>query len=189
MALAKGANAFIGASGQWLGAYVPAALRTYPFSLVAGKGGNETILGVDEDSGLIVDDASGEGVERFFETDGTPTAMVKTLTEMLRFIERDQVDTGRAVSALAEADVIKPWPLTVRVGNQDMTVSGLYGIDESRLNGLDDETFLNLRKASSLLIAYGQLLSTAQVQLLSRLTLLQQTSAQIEKSSSTTQSM
>jgi hypothetical protein len=189
MALSQGTNLFVGAGGQWFGAYVPAVLRSYPFSLIRGESSDERVLGIDEDSGLVVENASGEGVEKFFELDGTPTAMVKTLTELLRFIERDQVETARAVSALAEAGVIKPWPLTVQVGNQDMTVSGLYRVDEPALNALDDETFLKLRRASSLLIAYGQLLSMVQVQALSRLTVMQQTSAQIEKSSLTTRPM
>lgn len=70
--------------------------------------------------------------------------------------------------------MIKPWPLTMQVGDQQITVNGLHTVDEAALNALDDATFLKLRKASSLLIAYGQLLSIVQVQGLARLTLMQQ---------------
>ena len=50
-----------------------------------------------------------------------------------------------------------------------MTVNALHQIDETALNRLEDETFLKVRKASGLLVAYAQLLSMAQVNVLARL--------------------
>jgi SapC len=181
MALLQGSNAFVGPGGQWLGSYMPAVLRSYPFSLIGGNGSGQKMLGIDEDSGLLVDVPAGEGEERFYEADGTATSSIKSITELLESVERDQVATDRAVAALADAQLIKPWPLTVKVGNQQMTVNGLYCVDESALNALDDASFLRLRKASSLFVAYGHLLSLAQVALLTRLTLLQQQAAEVGK--------
>jgi len=172
MGLAKGRNVFIGPGSQWLGGYVPAVFRTYPFSLVHREGSEETILCVDEDSGLIVDEGE-ENAEKFFEEDGSPSAIINTLTDVLGRIEEDQTKIDLAVAALAEAGVIKPWPLTATVGNQQVTVSGLHQIDEVALNALDDAAFIKLRKASSLVIAHGQLLSMGQVGVLSRLSALQ----------------
>ena len=131
-------------------------------------------MGIDEDSGLVVDNGEGEGVEEFFAADGTLAPTTKTIAELVQFAERDQLTTARAVSALADAGVIKPWPLTMQVGNQQVAVSGLHSVDEVALDALDDATFLKLRKASSLVIAYGQLLSIVQVQGLARLTLMRQ---------------
>jgi hypothetical protein len=174
MALSKGGNLFVGPGGQWLGGYIPVLLRTYPFSLIRTDNGEGGALGIDEDSGLIVDngEGEGEGVEEFFAADGTLAPTTKTIAELVHFAERDQVMTALAVSALAEAGVIKPWPLAMQVGDQQITVSGLHSVDEAALNALDDATFLKLRKASSLVIAYGQLLSIVQAQGLARLTLM-----------------
>ena len=179
MALSQGSNAFVGPGGQWFGSYMPAVLRSYPFSLIGGNGSGQKMVGIDEDSGLLVDVPAGEGEERFYEADGTATPSIKSISELLEFVERDQVATDRAVAALADAQLIKPWPLTVKVGNQQMTVNGLYCIDESALNALDDASFLRLRKASSLVVAYGHLLSLLAV--LTRLTLLQQQTAEVGK--------
>lgn len=55
MSPVQGRNLFIGPGGQWLGGYMPALLRGYPFSLLRAEGGEKTILCIDEDSGLIVD--------------------------------------------------------------------------------------------------------------------------------------
>jgi SapC len=172
LGLAKGTNVFIGPGNQWLGGYVPAVFRTYPFSLMRREGSEETILCVDEESGLVVDEGK-EKVEKFFEADGSPSAMTHTLANVLRRIEQDQTVADLAVAALAEAGVIKPWPLTAAVGDQQVTVNGLHQTDELALNALDDATFIKLRKASSLVIAHGQLLSMAQVSVLSRLSALQ----------------
>ena len=121
----------------------------------------------------FVDDGEGEGVEEFFAADGTLAPTTKAIAELLHFAERDQLTTARAVSALADAGVIKPWPLTMQVGDQQISVNGLHSVDEAALNALDDATFLKLRKASSMVVAYGQLLSVVQVQGLARLTLMQ----------------
>src|SRR5262245_7917075 len=181
MGLSNDSNAFVGPGGQWLGSYVPAVLRSHPFSLIGSDGSEQKMLGIDEDCGLLVDDPAGEGVEKFFEPDGSEAPATKSVTELLRFTERDLAMTNRAVAALAEAGVIKPWPLTVQVGNQQVTVNGLHCIDEPALNTLADASFLQLRGTSSLVIAYGHLLSMAQVGLLTRLTLLRQQMAEAGK--------
>ena len=38
--------------------------------------------------------------------------MTNTLTDFLHSIEQDQIENDLAVTALAEAGLIKPWPLT-----------------------------------------------------------------------------
>ena len=177
MAAKKGSNVFVGPSGQWLGAYLPAILRSYPFSLLLREGSDQSVLAIDEDSGRIVDEireSAGDDVVRFFEEDGTPSPTTKALTDYLRILENDHVLTRRAVAALAEAKVIEPWPLTVPIGNEQVTVSGLHRVDEQALNALDDATFLKLRNAGSLVVAYGQILSMGQVKVLTHLSLVQQ---------------
>jgi hypothetical protein len=59
--------------------------------------------------------------------------------------------------------------LTIRDGDQEKPVTGLFRIDEARLNALDDEGFLKLRKAGGLSIAYAQLLSMNNIQMLAQL--------------------
>ena len=174
LALAKGGNLFVGPGGQWLGGYIPVVLRSYPFSLIRTDSVEEGALGIDEDSGLVVDNGEGESLEEFFAADGTLAPTTKAIAELLHFAERDQVTTAGAVSALADAGLIKPWPLTMQVGDQQIAVNGLHSVNEAALNALDDATFLKLRKASSMVVAYGQLLSMVQVHGLARLTLMQQ---------------
>lgn len=88
-----------------------------------------------------------------------------------------------AIVPLAEAGVIVPWPMTVPVGNRNVTLENLYRVDEQALNTLNDSAFLRLRQSSSLFVAYAQLLSMGQIgSLLARLARIEQQSGLTGKS-------
>jgi len=133
------------------------------------------VLCVDEDSGLIVD--PGEAAERFYEPDGSLSATVQGVFENLQHIEADRIRTTLAVAALQQADVIKPWPLIIPVGEQKVQVDGLYCVNEAALNALDDASFIKLRKAPALAGAYFQMQSMTQIHMLGQMAFLQEQSA------------
>ena len=54
--------------------------------------------------------------------------------------------------------------LEVNLSGQKHNITGLFGIDEKKLNELPDDKFLDLRKSGALSLAYMQLLSVGQVQ-------------------------
>jgi hypothetical protein len=172
MSVVPDRNLFIGPGGQWLGAYAPAVLRGYPFQLLRAEGSDKLVLCIDEDSGLIVD--ADADAQKFFEADGGLSAAVTATVNLLQQIEHNRAFTDLAVAALAEVGLIAPWPLTVAVDGQSHAVNGLHRIDEAKLNALDDEAFLKLRKSGALPLAYLQLLSMGQVSLFAQLSRLQQ---------------
>ena len=167
----QGHNLFVGPGGQWLGSYVPSLLRGYPFVLARNEGAENAMLCIDEDSGLIVD-ANGE-TQKFFEDDGSPSEAIKAILNFLHQVEQNRTATDLAVAGLAEAGLMAPWPLTVSVDNQPRTVNGLCRVDEAKLNELDDESFLKLRKSGALPLAYMQLLSMGRVAVFQQLDQLQ----------------
>lgn len=157
----EGRNLFVGPAGQWLGDYAPALLRCYPFRFIRPGAAEQAVLSVDQDSGLIVDP---DGVaESFFDSDGQPSPATKAVLDFLARIERSRVRTDLAVAALAEAGLIRPWPLKVVMSKQETSIKGLFRIDAAALDGLNDETFLKLRKTSALPLAYMQLLSIGRI--------------------------
>jgi hypothetical protein len=173
----QGRNLFVAPSGQWLGSYVPAALRTYPFRLGRGQGSSQVVFCVDEDSGWVVDVGATDGVARFFEKDSSPSAAARALFGFLQQIEQNRATTEVAVTGLAEAGVIQPWRLQVNDGSQRVEVKGLYRVDAAALAALDDETFLKLRKSSALMLAHSQLISMQTIGIFQRLRALQQQQA------------
>jgi hypothetical protein len=168
----EGRNMYVTPTGKWLGSYVPASLRAYPFRLGMTDSSTGANLLVDEDSGWVID--ADESATRFFEEDGSPSAALKRVAQLLLELEQARSLTHLAVGALAEAGLIRPWALDATLGNQHVTVEGLHRVDETALDGLDEKAFVNLRKTSSLAVAYAQMISMHNVDLLRTLAAEQQ---------------
>ncbi len=84
-------------------------------------------------------------------------------------LERARKSTDLAVDALAQAGVIRPWEIKVTTNEGERPIRGLHRVDEAALRGLPDEAFLKLRKTSPLPIAYTQMLSMGQLDVLRHL--------------------
>lgn len=157
-------NMFVAPDGNWIGDYIPAAVRAYPFHLIKPIDSDDSVLCFDESSDLLVDAGQGEA---FFDADG-PSPAIKAILSFLSDTETSRVLTQRLVDALQSADVIRPWSLNLIQGEHTVPVEGLYRIDEAALNTLADEAFNSLRKAGALPLAYAQLFSMNQLVMLSK---------------------
>lgn len=166
MGLDPSLNLYVAHDGRWLGGYVPSIFRGYPFRLLRAQERDDHILCVDQDSGLISDDPSGEPL---FDSSGELSQPVRDVLNFLSQVEQNRTVTDLAVSELAEAGLITEWPLKVKAGEEERQVTGLYMVDEAKLNSIDDQTFLHLRKTQALPIAYAQLLSMSNIQIFDKL--------------------
>jgi hypothetical protein len=152
-----GRNMLVAPDGRWIGSFIPAYFRGYPFGLFAPEGTDQLTLCIDANSGLVGE--AGSAGEDFFDQDGKLSPALQKVLDFLGGLQRSRRDTDLAVIALAEAGVIQPWPITLRTGQDERLVARLHRIDEAALNNLTDDAFLKLRKASALQIAYAQLVS------------------------------
>lgn len=165
LGLESNRNLFVAADGRWLGGYVPAALRGYPFILGRTEEGQQ-LLCVDEGSGLVSEGPDGQ---RFFEDDGTPSKAVGEVLDFLTKIEQNRAATATVCAALKARNLIEPWPITLKSDQGDRKIEGLFRVNETALNALDDEAFLTLRSRGALPLAYAQLLSMQQLRMLAEL--------------------
>lgn len=158
-------NLFI-KNGKWLGHYQPQSLTTWPLSVV--NIGEKGVAAMDRHSGLLADNADAPGAEPLFDDQDQPGPALDAALTALKAAHPKQRATQKALAALNDAKVITPWPenLTEPMG---MQLSGLHMINEKALTQLDDEAFLNLRKAQALPLAYALNLSLQQGHLLTRL--------------------
>jgi len=172
LSLVPNRNMLVAPDGRWLGGYVPAFLRSYPFALLPKRGTDQLVLCIDTDSGLVVDgNAAGED---FIGPDGNISPALKKALDFLNELERSRRTTDVAVAALAAAGVIQPWPIKLKAEQAERAITGLYRIDEVALNALADDVFLELRKTPGALpIAYAQMLSMGQLGMFEHLARLQ----------------
>ncbi|WP_409524942.1 SapC family protein [Nitrincola sp. MINF-07-Sa-05] len=155
-----GINYFIMPDGNWLGDYVPVDLRCHPFKLLKPDNHPKKVLCIDQDCGLIAE--AGEG-ESFFDEQGKPSPVMQSVIEFLSQVEQNREATQIAVNVLAEANLLKPWELTLNQGEEVHPVNGIYCVDEQALNNATDDVWLKLRKASATPLAYAQLISMNQL--------------------------
>lgn len=165
LSLKPGMNVFVAQDWRWLGQYIPAVYRSYPFRLAPTADGKQ-VLCVDEDSGLVTDGSKGED---FFSLDGQPAPAIQDILNFLTHLEQSRLATTRACGALQKHQLICPWPIKVKTDAGEQAASGLFQIDEAALNQLSGDALLELRQTGALLVAYCQLLSMQHLPLLSKL--------------------
>ena len=157
-------NLFVNADGKWLGTYVPAVLRGYPFALADNNQG-EKVLCIEESH---LSDDQGQPL---FDGDGNLTKPVQDTLSFLNECEKNRKVTEAACRSLQAFGVIETWPLQIKRGEDEEPVQldGVFRISEKALNELDAKTFSGLRGNGALGLAYAQLFSMHQTSRLGEL--------------------
>jgi len=165
LSLEAARNLFVAPDGRWLSSYVPAVLRGYPFALLTSTKDNR-VLCIDEASGLLLENASGEP---FFDEAGEVAEPTRKVLQFLTAMETRRADTAKTCVALTEAGVIVPWDITLKTSKGAQKISGLHRIDEAALTAMSAESFETLRQAGAVPLAYYQILSMQHLPALGRL--------------------
>ncbi len=172
-----GRNSFVDEDGRWLGAYIPAAFRTFPFRLGRVEGRDEHVLCIASEGDHLV-----QGDQPIYEESGELSAQVQQIVSFLNTFEASRQQALAAGAALIEAGVLAPWPIRVRdQSGSDRTIGGMLRVDEQALSAVPDKAFLKLRRVGALGLAYAQMLSVSRLEILSRLSYLATSRAQSRK--------
>ena len=159
LGIQQGQNLYVHPDGRWLGSYVPASVRGYPFNLLPDDQG-QRVLCIDAEQLTQNTDAG----EPLFDPNGEPTEGVAKQLDFHQQCEADRQRTQKAMDALQQAGVLEPWPLAIprEEGQAPIQVEGLYRIDEKALNTLDADTYATLQGAP-MALAHAQLFAAHQV--------------------------
>lgn len=161
LSLPPGRNAFVAPqTGRWMGSYVPATFRIYPFLFLSPPQPGKPVLCIDEQAGLP--DAASGG-EALFDVDGKPTPALQDVVQLATMVEQNRQATVPATAALAEAGLLVPWDLELVIDGTRRGVDGLYHVDHERLAVLEGDRLVKLHQTRALDIAYAQLVSQGRV--------------------------
>lgn len=147
-------NYLVDGEGRWLAGYIPAAYRGYPFALVSTDA-EKQVLGIDTDSGLL---NSSEG-NIFFNEKDEPSAQIVEILDFLSQIAANHSITHTLCLMLEELDLLEPWPISIKRGEDDVAVEGLYRVNEEKFNSIDTDALANLRDKGALPLIFCQLIS------------------------------
>lgn len=160
--LEAGQNAYLADDGRWLGAYVPAYIRRYPFLF-----GDTGKMSGDKHQYVVMFDPdaphfknpSGHAV---FASSGVLSDHMKRRMELLEIWQKNLPVTRQLVQVIDDAGLLVE--RQIRIKSADGTenrIQGLRVIDEKKLNTLPHEEFAKLRDRGVLPMIYAQLLSWA----------------------------
>ena len=173
--LQQGTNFFVNAEGKWMGNYIPAADRGYPFFLADNTSNKEgQVLCIETDSGLLIDD---ETEEPFYDEDLEPCKAISDIVDFLSKVNTARQASDRICKILSGHGLLKPWEIEFELVNATQKIGGLFCIDEAALNRLADDAYAELRMAGAIPFIYCQLLS---MQRISDLTLLAQKKSKVD---------
>lgn len=166
-------NHYVSPEGQWLGSYLPALLRAYPFTVAQNEDG-EPIVCVDEGSDLIVPMADSRRHEPLFDDSRRPVGRFAMTVEFLTFLHEDWHRTEEICAVLSWHELLTKWTIPLDEARGADGIGGLLRIDERRLNGLCDEAVLELHAVGAFPLIFAHLASLHRVPMIERLSLVRQ---------------
>lgn len=154
-------NLYIDENGKWLGNYVPAFVRRYPFVLNIDPETSAPLVLIDE----AFDGLSTTEGDRMFEEDGAETELTKSMLAFLGDFKMQGEMSNEFMTRLRKLDLLVPQSVAInRVEESPITLDGFHIVDEKRLAALDDATTLELVRSGDLARIHTHLLSLNNIQ-------------------------
>lgn len=160
LGLKTGENLMI-VDGVWQGFYVPRVLWNHPLVLAEHPTQKDQLAVALIESSPMVNTETGHAL---FNEDGSETDFLKARIESLRDSLMQSQSTRAFNKVLADLDLFTAQTLSITIAGQPRDISGLYIVDEKKLNELPDEKLLELHKRGMMPAIYAHLMSLQQAQ-------------------------
>lgn len=148
-------------NGQWQSRYLPIQVQLYPFGM-SQVDEEKIILGIDINNSSVAEN----GTHRLFTETGEKTNYLSKKLKLASLQASYQDMTKYFIKVLLEHGLLQPRILTVTALDGTKTnIDGIYTIDESTLQQLDDATLLNFAKRGFYSAIYAHLCSLSLIDL------------------------
>jgi hypothetical protein len=135
-------NLFVGDNGEWLGKYVPAFVRRYPFVFSTDKSGRTFILHIDEDFKGCNRDGRGE---RLFDNEGEQTQYLKNVLNFLQDYQARFQRTKQYCDRLKSLDLLQPMQAQFNLNTGERrSLSGFMTVNREKLKQVAADDLQNL---------------------------------------------
>lgn len=159
LGLRENENLFVSRDGKWDARYIPAFVRRYPF-VPADAGQGEVVICIDE-AAPCLDRQEGEPL---FAGD-KPAPLLANMLNLLRDYQAQALRTQEFCKHLQDNNLLVESNAQVQLPDgTGFHLSGLFVIDEKRLQVLDKEKVHGLFASGELGLVYAHLLSLGNLQ-------------------------
>ena len=151
----EGLNLYVGDDGRWLGRYVPAFLRRYPFVFSTADEGRKLTLCVDESYEGCNREGRGE---RLFDADGEQTQHLKSTLEFLQQYQVEFERTRQFCKSLQQQGLLEP--MSARFNLPDgapRVLGGFSSVSRPKLRALAPDALQKMAQGDELELAYAQM--------------------------------
>lgn len=163
MSLLAGKNAFVDLAGQWVGEYLPAHIRRYPFILGDTDDPEKFTIMFDTDAPEI-NTISGLPL---YEENGDMAPALQDAADFLQAFQSELKTTQDLIRPLIEKDVLTEQDISVnRPDGSSWKFEGVRAVDGERLNALDDATLAEWVRSGLMSIIYAHFNSLENVRYL-----------------------
>lgn len=131
------ANLMVDGQGRWLGRYVPAFIRRYPFIFAEDKAAGTLTLVMDEAFPGLNRDGRGE---RLFDADGRQTQFLRNLVGFLGDFQARMKRTEAYGKRLAGLGLLQPVQAEFTLAGEQRSLSGFQVVDRQKLKALPAAT-------------------------------------------------
>jgi hypothetical protein len=149
-------NLYVADSGAWLGKYIPAFVRRYPFVFSTSDDGSRFLLCVDEAFSGFRRDGRGE---RLFGEDREPTPYVARVLRFLQDYRAQFLRTRAFGRRLSELGLLEPMQALVPFADGQISLRGFNVVNRRKLRTLAGEHLGELARADALQLVYLHLQS------------------------------
>jgi hypothetical protein len=147
-------NVQIGPKGLWMGGYMPAVVRAYPFAMVLKEGQGHVLADLDSDW------LSRDQGDPLFDTQGNPSQILNQKIGLLQNLAPNSVRDMPVLQAIEKSGLLVPWE----------KVSGnLLRVDTEKFDHLPDEEVIELKRQNALAVIFSHLLSLPRINRLKNL--------------------
>jgi hypothetical protein len=154
MGLEPGENLFVGKDGTWLGRYIPAYIRRYPFITTDGSNGDMLVCFEETFDGFNL-----EGGSALFEN-GTPSATTREIQAFLQNFHAQFQQTEQFGAMLAQAGLLRQIDAQAALADgRVFNLNGMLVVDEQKLTMLPDIDIVKLFRSGNLALIHAHLLS------------------------------
>ncbi len=159
-------NLFLGADGAWLGDYIPAFLRRYPFVFARAEAGENLTLCIDTNH----DGVNAEGLgERMFDAMGNRTRYLEDVLKFATDYQMQHNATRVLMDRLRALDLLESAQAKGQMPNgETVALTGFWRVSADKLARLSDADALDLFRTGAMALIYLHMASLGQITTLMR---------------------
>lgn len=152
LGMGENRNLYVSDKGEWLGRYVPAFVRRYPFVFASRDEGKTLTLCIDE--AFAGCNTEGRG-ERLFDDAGRPTPYVEGILKFLQEYQAQFTRTQSLCARLHGLDLLEPMQaqVTLETGERK-SLTGFMAVNRERLKKLRPDDLADLARTDALELVY-----------------------------------